>query len=666
KLLYQNYETLLETCLKNKCLFKDENFPADLSSIGKGPLLQKLPPKLQWKRPHELHKNPVFYPANTRQLDLCQGLLENCWFLAALQALTFHRDILTVIVPQYQSFDRKYAGIFHFRFWHFGEWVDVVVDDRLPVNESGQLIFLSSVCKNIFWGALLEKAYAKLYGSYEDLQIGHVSEALVDFTGGVNMTIKLAEAPPHLWNILTRAAYSRSLMGCQTHIGTTRVLKNGLVAGHAYTITGIRKVTCKYGPEYLVRLRNPWGKIEWKGAWSHSSGNWELLSLKEKILLRRNQDDGEFWMSLQDFKTHFEDLIICKLSPDLMSQEDGKKWMYSLQTGSWVKGSTAGGRMNPNTDTFWMNPQYWLDVYQGDGSKRSLCSCSMLVSLIQKPRSKHRNDAPPLPIGLSIFKVSRTLMCQPSPLQREFFATNPSINQRHLFMSKREVTQDFRLQPGSYVIVPSTAEPQQESEFVLRVFSRKHILRQQCWETERGSMDDRQRLTCNKRDNSFQGHLLTFPFFSIFSEMGGNHPEINAVQLQRILNNMVWTSLQSFQLRFSLDACQSILAVLDLNTTGTLSIQEFRLLWKRLLFYMEVFLKKDVARSGNLNLMELHAAVQETGKQLNSNQVCNLMVIKYGKTDMKISFESFFCFMLRVEIMGVKSKRNPTDTNGVN
>lgn len=61
--------------------------------------------------------------------------------------------------------------------------------------------------------------FARLYGSYEDLQIGQVSEALVDFTGGVNTTIKLAAAPPDLWDILTRATYSRSLMGCQTHLG---------------------------------------------------------------------------------------------------------------------------------------------------------------------------------------------------------------------------------------------------------------------------------------------------------------------------------------------------------------------------------------------------------------------------------------------------------------
>ncbi|XP_043399483.1 calpain-14 [Chelonia mydas] len=639
KLLHQNYETLLETCLKNKCLFKDENFPADVCSIGMGSLLQKLPPKLQWKRPHELHKTPIFYTANARRLDLCQGLVENCWFLAALEALTFHQDILAMVMPQNQSFDRKYAGIFHFRFWHFGEWVDVVVDDRLPVNEAGQLVFLSSVCKNLFWGALLEKAYAKLYGSYEDLQIGQVSEALVDFTGGVNMTIKLAEAPPDLWDILTRATYSRSLMGCQTHLGTARVLENGLVAGHAYTITGIRKVTCKYGPENLVRLRNPWGKTEWKGGWSDSSGNWEQLSPKEKILLRRNQDDGEFWMSLQDFKTHFVDLMICKLTPDLMSQEDGKKWMYSLQIGRWVKGSTAGGRMRPYKDTFWMNPQYWLEVLQGDGSKRSLRSCRVLVSLIQKPSSKHRNRAPHLSIGFSIFKMGPEYHKSNKKLAPAFFARNPSLNQRRLFLNEREVTQDFRLQPGVYVIVPSTAEPQQESEFILRVFSRKHVL---------GEMGGNSSFILSKEIIDKHEGKICEDFFNKHFEQ---HPEINAVQLQRILNNVVWTHLQSFRLRFSLDACQGILALLDLNATGTLSIQEFRILWKRLLFYLEVFQKKDVDRSGNLDLVELHAAVQETGISL-SNEVCNLMAIRYGNPDLKISFESFVSFMLRVEIMG--------------
>lgn len=48
---------------------------------------------------------------------------------------------------------------------------------------------------------------------------------------------------------------------------------------------------------------------------------------------------------MKDFKAHFVDLMICKLTPDLMSQENGKKWMCSMQFGRWVKGSTAGGRV---------------------------------------------------------------------------------------------------------------------------------------------------------------------------------------------------------------------------------------------------------------------------------------------------------------------------------
>ncbi len=107
------------------------------------------------------------------------------------------------------------------------------MDDFLPVSQRGQLVFCKNrVTKNEFWSALLEKAYAKVCGSYELMEGGLTCDGLVDMSGGIQETFRLYNiwksqylrdadmansAEPSqdaFWNILMTAKNKHSVIGC--------------------------------------------------------------------------------------------------------------------------------------------------------------------------------------------------------------------------------------------------------------------------------------------------------------------------------------------------------------------------------------------------------------------------------------------------------------------
>ncbi|XP_050924163.1 calpain-1 catalytic subunit [Lates calcarifer] len=416
----QAYAQLRENCLRRGSLFVDSTFPPDNRSLGDLSSLKSWQEdEVEWLRPAEILKRqnnssePAFCVQGASRFDFGQGYVGNCWFLASISALTLQKRLLAQVVPMDQTF-KNYAGIFHFRFWRFGQWVDVVIDDHLPTLNN-QLLSVHCNGGNEFWVPLLEKAYAKVCGSYADMSAGLPSEACKDFTGGVAMMFQLREVHSaghdvKLWNQLTNATECNSLICCGTAQKGDKLVNTvahtGLVDAHAYSITGVTEVTYYGSKVRLVRIMNPWGKTEWNGKWSDKSDLWNSVSQadREKCF---NRDNGEFWMELEDFCHYFLMMFICCENPNFLDGDTDTQWKCQIYDGKWVAGRSAGG--NVNSSTFATNPQYRIQVTILDKDEKE--DQNILISLMQKPEQGHRKKRHLNPVGLTLFKVCIRKFC---------------------------------------------------------------------------------------------------------------------------------------------------------------------------------------------------------------------------------------------------------------
>ncbi|RDX80632.1 Calpain-type cysteine protease DEK1, partial [Mucuna pruriens] len=449
--------------------FTDQEFPPNDHSLFVDPA--NPPAKLQvvseWLRPGEIARQnhldcqPCLFSGAPNPSD---GRLGDCWFLSAVAVLTEVSRISEVIItPEYNE-----EGIYTVRFCVQGEWIPVVVDDWIPCELPGKPAFATSKKAYELWVSILEKAYAKLHGSYEALEGGLVQDALVDLTGGAGEEIDMRSgeaqidlASGRLWSQLLRFKQEGFLLGAGSPSGSdVHISSSGIVQGHAYSILQVREVD----GHKLVQIRNPWAnEVEWNGPWSDSSPEW-TDRIKHKLKhVQQVSKDGIFWMSWQDFQIHFRSIYICRIYPSEMRHSVHGQW----------RGYSAGGCQD--YDTWNQNPQFRLTATGQDAS----FPIHVFITLTQgvgfsRTKAGFRNyqsshDSLMFYIGMRILKTRGRRAAFNIYLHESVGGTD--------YVNSREISCEMVLEPEpkGYTIVPTTIHPGEEAPFVLSVFTKASI-----------------------------------------------------------------------------------------------------------------------------------------------------------------------------------------------
>ena len=243
-------------------------------------------------------------------------------------------------------------------------------------------------------------------------------------------------------------------------------------------------------------------------------------------------------MSYSDFLHKFNNLYICDLSPDSaendhkVSTRTKRQWNMNMFEGEWIPKITAGGCTN-HMSTFHLNPQYTMKLeYSND---ENVDKCTVIVSLMQKYRRMKRSLGYDfLKIGFEVYRLREADLVQ-KPMKKDFFRKYQAVAGTAEFVNIRSVFGRFELYPGHYLIVPSTFEPNQAGEFLIRVFSEsKNVFEENDEKVRMGDVDSR-----------VKSHLLDvksatpqrLTIEKLFSNVAGSRNEIGWIELKQMMDH---------------------------------------------------------------------------------------------------------------------------------
>lgn len=298
--------------------------------------------------------------------DIAQGGVGDCWLLSAISALAEYDGAIERLfreTPNVANMPASAPANLTVTLWDLESWEErqVVIDERLCTKPDGShLLGCAPSVTGELWSCYLEKAIAIHCGGWDKIDGGQATHAWRILTGSKEQYSfranedgwrclgslnpntgeheKLANSPKdgskRLWPMpwpevggggdlhlqidqddmfgrMCEWEDTNYIMCASTGGASDSEDHEGIVDNHCYTILNV--VSNPAGKEvYLVKLRNPWHKGEFKsGEWDDDGEGWTKYPEVKEELKPVQANDGVFWLDREEFFEYFTGVNLC-------------------------------------------------------------------------------------------------------------------------------------------------------------------------------------------------------------------------------------------------------------------------------------------------------------------------------------------------------------------
>jgi hypothetical protein len=331
-----------------------------------------------WARFEQCAPHPVVFEGGFGLKDAMQGGLGDCYFIAAMANLAglLGERLEDALDTLFVTGEANTEGVYCVRLWVEGKWHHLLLDDRLPCKPDSfvrpgepdggvytgapnpamgrffAILAASSSTLNAMWPCLLEKAWARLHGSYSAI-IGKAKNTLASplncflphslrcfqenllLPSGNNSKSRRSKDEQwkklKLWSAkgwpMTAGSRDREAAGAGGSQGVNRK--------HAYSIMRLIDPPGSPKGERLIQLRDSWGKGGWHGRFGcRDEATWTpSLQATVGYDFKGCKDSGIFWISQRDFLFQFDTVDVV---PNIVLARDGGHWRKAKVKGAFL------------------------------------------------------------------------------------------------------------------------------------------------------------------------------------------------------------------------------------------------------------------------------------------------------------------------------------------